>query len=211
MMYDNGEGVLQNHVEAYKWFNLATTYADASIQETSAKQRDSVAERLTPEQRAEGQRLSREWFAAHPQQEPSPAEVADVRARAYPWSRLMLARRSIPADLNVQLPHRVSGLLVWVVIFGAVALPLSAARVWQVVFSLTAGAGAVSIIWLNWRFYRFLTTCREPWFTVRAVWIHLLYYAYSSATFGWAWVRHRVASVFDDLRLRPVSRARPHP
>ena len=81
-MYDLGRGVPQDDVEAYNWFNLATTYADASIQETSAKQRDSVAERLTPEQRAEGQRLSREWFAAHPQQEPTPAEVADVRARA---------------------------------------------------------------------------------------------------------------------------------
>ena len=135
----------------------------------------------------------------------------DIRNRAYPWSRLLLARRSIPADLNVQLPHRASAVLVWVVSFSAVALPLSDARVWQVVFSLTVGAGAVSIVWLNWRFYRFLTNHRGPWFTVRAAWIHLLYYAYSSATFGWAWVQHRVASVFDGLRLRPMSRTRPHP
>ena len=28
----------------------------------------SLAERLTPEQRAEGQKLSREWFAAHPRE-----------------------------------------------------------------------------------------------------------------------------------------------
>ena len=31
-----------------------------------AETRDTVAERLTPEQRTEGQRRSREWFAAHP-------------------------------------------------------------------------------------------------------------------------------------------------
>ena len=65
-MYANGRGVPQDDVEAYKWFNLATAYADASTRETSAKQRDIVAESLTPEQRDEGQKLSREWFAAHP-------------------------------------------------------------------------------------------------------------------------------------------------
>jgi TPR repeat protein len=66
MMYDNGEGVLQNHVEAYKWFNLATTYADASSREEFAELRDLTAESLTPEQRADAQRLAREFFEAHP-------------------------------------------------------------------------------------------------------------------------------------------------
>ena len=65
-MYNDGRGVPQDNVTAYKWFNLATTYADASQGETFAEARDRAAERLTPEQHAEGQRLSREWFAAHP-------------------------------------------------------------------------------------------------------------------------------------------------
>ena len=65
-MYANGEGVPQDDVEAYKWFNLATAYADASEQKQYAEARDTTAERLTPEQRAEGQKLSREWPTAHP-------------------------------------------------------------------------------------------------------------------------------------------------
>ena len=66
VMYTNGRGVPQDDVEAYKWLNLATIYADASKQEEYAEARDGAAERLTPQQRAEGQKLSREWFAAHP-------------------------------------------------------------------------------------------------------------------------------------------------
>ena len=65
-MYSTGIGVPQDDVEAYKWFNLATTYADAEYRELYADQRDTAADRLTPEQRAEGQRLAREWFEAHP-------------------------------------------------------------------------------------------------------------------------------------------------
>ena len=65
--YATGLGVPQDDVEAYKWLNLATTYTDASKQEEYAEARDAAAERLTPQQRAEGQKLSREWLAAHPQ------------------------------------------------------------------------------------------------------------------------------------------------
>ena len=65
-MYRNGEGLPQNDVEAYKWFNLATTYADASTREEFAEARDPVAERLTPESRAKGQKRASEWFEAHP-------------------------------------------------------------------------------------------------------------------------------------------------
>ena len=68
VMYVNGEGVPQDFGEAYKWFNLATTYADASQREEHAEARDTVAEHLTPEQRAEGQKLVREWIAAHPRE-----------------------------------------------------------------------------------------------------------------------------------------------
>ena len=65
-MYDTGRGMAQDAVEAYKWFNLATTYVDAEQQEQIAEGRDVVAELLTPEQRAEGQKRSRKWHAAHP-------------------------------------------------------------------------------------------------------------------------------------------------
>ena len=64
-MYRDGEGVPQDDVEAFKWFSLATTYADESQREGLADRRDLAASRLTPEQLAEGQKRVREWFATH--------------------------------------------------------------------------------------------------------------------------------------------------
>jgi len=66
VMYYNGEGVPQDDGEAYLWANLAATYADASDRDRFAEFRDLTAERLTPEQRNEGQQLAREFFEAHP-------------------------------------------------------------------------------------------------------------------------------------------------
>ena len=66
VMYYNGEGVPQDDGEAYLWANLAATYADASDRDRFAEFRDLAAERLTPEQRNEGQKRAREFFAAHP-------------------------------------------------------------------------------------------------------------------------------------------------
>ena len=65
-MCSQGQGVPQDDGEAYKWFNLAATYADAEDREEFAEARDLTAERLTPEQRADAQRLAREFFEAHP-------------------------------------------------------------------------------------------------------------------------------------------------
>ena len=65
-IYRFGWGVPEDDVEAYKWFNLATDYADASEQKQYAEARDAVSKRLTPQQRAEGQKRTREWFEAHP-------------------------------------------------------------------------------------------------------------------------------------------------
>ena len=55
--YFNGEGVAKDAVEAYKWWNLAA----ASGNENAAERRESIAKKMTPEQIAEAQRLSREW------------------------------------------------------------------------------------------------------------------------------------------------------
>ena len=63
--YSNGEGVVKNEVEGYKWTLLA-----AAQGEETAKENVSVDERrLSPAQRAEGQRLAQEWEAAHAKRE----------------------------------------------------------------------------------------------------------------------------------------------
>ena len=60
-MYANGEGLPQDDVEAYKWWNLAAAQGEAF-----AKSNKEIVERvMTKQQIAEGQRLSREWFNEH--------------------------------------------------------------------------------------------------------------------------------------------------
>jgi len=56
-MYANGEGVPENYVEAFMWFNLAAAQGDR----IAIENRDAIRSSMTPEQIAEGQKLSLEW------------------------------------------------------------------------------------------------------------------------------------------------------
>jgi TPR repeat protein len=60
--YEDGIGVPQDYVEAHKWFNLAASgvsYED--MRDDFRKRRDAIAQRMTPAQVAEAQKLAREW------------------------------------------------------------------------------------------------------------------------------------------------------
>ena len=54
VMYDNGEGVLENYVRAYAWLNLAA----AQGYEPAVKATDSLRERMTAKQIARAEKLS---------------------------------------------------------------------------------------------------------------------------------------------------------
>ena len=56
IMYDNGYGVIQDHVYAHMWFNIAS----ANGLEKARENRDLVANKLTPNQMADAQKLARE-------------------------------------------------------------------------------------------------------------------------------------------------------
>jgi len=58
VMYGNGKGVPQDDVAAYAWLNIGAGEGNND----AAQSRDIVAERLTPQQRAEAQRLSQELW-----------------------------------------------------------------------------------------------------------------------------------------------------
>ncbi len=55
--YAKGEGVLQDYVQAHKWFNLAAIRGSDEARDN----RDFVAEEMTRDQIAQAQRLAREW------------------------------------------------------------------------------------------------------------------------------------------------------
>jgi TPR repeat protein len=57
VMYDEGRGVKKDLVQAYMWFSLAGEQGNSEAQ----KDRDITAQKMTPSQIAEAQRLAREW------------------------------------------------------------------------------------------------------------------------------------------------------
>jgi len=59
MCYENGAGVEKDVVEAYKWYNLSATHRYS----IAAVQRDSLAEKMTTPEIAEGQRRTSEFLA----------------------------------------------------------------------------------------------------------------------------------------------------
>ena len=61
-MYNNGRGVPQDYVRAHMWLNLAAARTPAGEDHDKAvNNRNAVAERMTPAQIAEAQKLAREW------------------------------------------------------------------------------------------------------------------------------------------------------
>jgi len=61
-MYADGEGVPQHDVQAYMWLNLAAAgETDGELRDKLAEARDRVAARLSPAQRAQAQKMARNW------------------------------------------------------------------------------------------------------------------------------------------------------
>ena len=56
LMYAQGQGVLQDFIQAHMWYNLS-----AAGEKRPAEARNALAQRTTPPQIAEAQRLAREW------------------------------------------------------------------------------------------------------------------------------------------------------
>jgi TPR repeat protein len=66
MMYENGQGVLQDNTQAYKWLTIADANVDATaseLKQMSASHRDSTAKKMTAQQIAEAQELARKCTA----------------------------------------------------------------------------------------------------------------------------------------------------
>ena len=60
-MYNKGQGVPRDYVQAHKWFNLAATKGDKD----AAKYRDIVAKKMTPADVSKAQKLARQWWVKH--------------------------------------------------------------------------------------------------------------------------------------------------
>ena len=60
-LYNHGQGVPLNNVEAYKWMDLAVAHSQGREQEHHSFYRDIIGKEMTPEQISEAQRRACEW------------------------------------------------------------------------------------------------------------------------------------------------------
>ena len=63
-LYGNGHGVEKDYVEAYRWFELAASRNpgnDFETRENAARNRDTLATRMTPAEIAEAQKRAKAW------------------------------------------------------------------------------------------------------------------------------------------------------
>ena len=61
IIYDAGLGVSQDYVSAHVWLELSV----ARGKEQARKNRDKVADKMTPAQTSEARRLAKEWMEKH--------------------------------------------------------------------------------------------------------------------------------------------------
>jgi len=57
VLYDEVQGVPQDYAQAHMWYNLAAAQGDKK----ASTYRDQLAEKMSPSQIADAQRLAREW------------------------------------------------------------------------------------------------------------------------------------------------------
>lgn len=104
--------------------------------------------------------------------------LTDVFSRAVPWTKMLMARHALPATLNIDWKNRVSGVFAVVLVAALVAAPF-VSWAWAV-----AAASALLLVACHLDFYRLCLRKRGPVFAVGAVALHVLFFVYSSLTFG---------------------------
>jgi cellulose synthase/poly-beta-1,6-N-acetylglucosamine synthase-like glycosyltransferase len=102
----------------------------------------------------------------------------DVFARAVPWTQMLVTRHQMPATLAIDWKNRLSGVLALLFIAAAALAPFAA-----VAAGIAAVCGA-SIAVLHRDFYRLCQRKRGAWFALAAFALHVLFFVYSSLTFG---------------------------
>ena len=122
----------------------------------------------------------------------------DIFKRAVPWTRLLLAAKHIPSDLNLTYSSRLSALLVGALTLniGLLAAAAFHFRAWHGgLLLITAALLAVCLLAVNWKFYAFLLHKRGLWFACASVGAHWLFYLYSGITFVVVWIEFHGARV----------------
>ncbi len=114
--------------------------------------------------------------------------ATDIFRRAVPWTRLMLHRKEMINDLNLQTSQKLSAFLtglLFVLLFFSVRFPF-------LIFCGLIPIGAVAL--LNRKLMRFFLKERGPFFAARAFAMQLTYYLYSGLVFVVLYASHKVSA-----------------
>jgi GT2 family glycosyltransferase len=122
---------------------------------------------------------------------------ADFCYRALPWTELILRDHQLVNDLNLRYASRFSVALT----FGLLGAILGAW--WWPGFLIVAGLAAILLLALNTSVYRFFLRQRGPWFALRTIPWHWLYYFYSGLAFGIGVIRHLLGKLWSPVRTTP--------
>ncbi len=104
----------------------------------------------------------------------------DIRDRAVPWTRLILARGKMQNDLNTSFGQRFS-------VFFVLVSPVLGLFAWPLALSSLAFAAL-----LNLPLYRFLAMHWNVGAAICSVPVHLFYFAYSGLSFGIVATAHKL-------------------
>lgn len=112
----------------------------------------------------------------------------DVFCRAVPWTRLLLRDQGgLPADLNLDWKSRLSAVAAW----AAVLFLLMAFRSPLALAAMAAALGTV--VACNADLLQFFRRQNGWGFALRALGLHTLYFLYSSSTFAFLAIGHKLA------------------
>lgn len=121
--------------------------------------------------------------------------TTDVFKRAMPWTELMLSHRAFKSDLNVRAENRASVVLVFLAI---ITLGVSAWNPWLLIVSMIC---VLSVLALNYRFYRLLMERGGLGFALASAPLHLAFYLYGGIGLILGVLRHAMSG----LRTRGAS------
>ncbi len=62
LMYDDGQAVPQDYVQAYKWYTLSAARSKGDLRKKAVRYRNAIEKKMSPAQVAEAQKLAREWI-----------------------------------------------------------------------------------------------------------------------------------------------------
>ena len=128
----------------------------------------------------------------------------DIFYRAIPWSKLILKESILPRDLNLQISHRISALLVGLLVIMLTLAFFDALNFFNTtikgVFIFISLLLIVSLLFLNRKLYLFFFQKRGIKFLLFAIPLHFLYYLYSGLTFAVCWILHKFSLFIIDLK-----------